>query len=145
MDFYKSFGFLSHGVINITPTDCVNLCKAGAVLIDVREENLRGYKIFDNENVICIPFSRIKEQGENLPHDIPLIIADTTGLKSRECTLFLMESGFENVANLAGGIVDWERDGFPVKINPDEKLTGSCMCQLKRRKNVREKGGEKRK
>jgi rhodanese-related sulfurtransferase len=143
MDFFKTFGFLSHGVINVTPADCINLCKAGAVLIDVREENLRGYKAFNIENVVYIPFSRIKMQGDDLPDDIPLIIGDTTGLKSRECTLFLMESGFKNVANLAGGIVEWERDGFPVKINPDGKLTGSCMCQLKKREGVKRRGEEK--
>ena len=44
---------------------------------------------------------------------------------------------------MAGGIVDWERDGLPVKTNIEERLSGSCMCQLKPREG--EKIKDKRK
>ncbi len=36
-------------------------------------------------------------------------------------------------------IVDWERDGLPVKTNPEERLSGSCMCQLKPREGGKDK------
>ena len=35
--------------------------------------------------------------------------------------------GFIRIANMAGGIVDWERDGLPLKTNIEERLSGSCM------------------
>ncbi len=41
--------------------------------------------------------------------------------------------GYEFIANIAGGLVEWERDGLPVKINKSEHLTGSCMCMLRKR------------
>ncbi len=47
--------------------------------------------------------------------------------------------GYENVANMAGGIVDWERDGLPLTTDISNRLSGSCMCQLKAREG-REKG-----
>ena len=34
---------------------------------------------------------------------------------------------------MAGGIIDWEKDDLPMKINTKERLSGSCMCQLKPR------------
>jgi hypothetical protein len=39
---------------------------------------------------------------------------------------------------MAGGIVDWERDGLPLKTNIEERLSGSCMCQLKPREDRKE-------
>ena len=44
-----------------------------------------------------------------------------------------MKKGYGNIANMAGGIIDWEKDDLPMKINTSERLTGSCMCQLKPR------------
>ena len=58
--------------------------------------------------------------------------ADSAGINSKEVVFFLKRKGFESIANMAGGIIEWERDGIPVKINIKERLTGSCMCQLKR-------------
>jgi predicted sulfurtransferase len=75
-----------------------------------------------------------------LPQDKYLIFADTVGLRSKEAVVLLKDKGFKKIANMAGGIVDWERDGFPLKANIEERLSGSCMCQLK----PRERGKDKR-
>ena len=69
----------------------------------------------------------------------PLIFADAVGLKSREGVLFMMSHGYENVANMVGGIVDWERDGLPLTTDITDRLSGSCMCQLKARESKKRK------
>jgi rhodanese-related sulfurtransferase len=69
----------------------------------------------------------------NLPDDIPVIVADSVGLRSHEAMEFLLSKGFDNIANLAGGIVEWESDGLPIKKDITEQLDGSCVCQLKPR------------
>ncbi len=76
---------------------------------------------------------------QDLPTDQPLIFADAVGLKSRESVLFMNAHGYENVANMAGGIVDWERDGLPLTTDISNRLSGSCMCQLKARESKKEK------
>jgi hypothetical protein len=43
----------------------------------------------------------------------------------------LISRGFTKVAGLAGGIVEWERDGLPLLLDNKARLSGSCMCQLK--------------
>ena len=68
-----------------------------------------------------------------LPVDIQLIIADSVGLRSHEAMEFLLGQGFTNIANLAGGIVEWEHDGLPLKKDITEQLDGSCTCQLRPR------------
>ncbi len=35
--------------------------------------------------------------------------------------------------------VDWDRDGLPLKTNFEERLSGSCMCQLKPREGKKDK------
>ncbi|HRU57656.1 MAG: rhodanese-like domain-containing protein [Bacteroidales bacterium] len=129
-------GFFSHGVFNFTPGESYKLCSEGAVIVDVREEYMTNFKMFNVDNLIYLPFSRLKDFYRELPSDRMLIFADSSGLKSRECVIFMTEQGYKNVANMAGGMIEWERDGLPVKIDKNFRLSGSCMCQIK----AREKG-----
>ena len=101
------------------------------MIVDVREPYMTNFKAFNVDNVIYLPFGKFIDFYRELPEDRQLIIADSVGLKSRECVIFLNEHGYKNVANMAGGMVDWERDGLPVKIDKEYRLSGSCMCQLK--------------
>jgi rhodanese-related sulfurtransferase len=139
---FDNIGFISCGILNISPKEAFNLCNQGAVILDVREEYLNNFKNFDIPSVLFLPKSQIEQKYISLPKDKHLIIADTVGLRSKEAAQFLKEKGFQKIANMAGGIVDWERDGLPLKTNLNERLSGSCMCQLK----IREAGkGERRK
>jgi 3-mercaptopyruvate sulfurtransferase SseA len=49
----------------------------------------------------------------------------------------MIDHGYDNVANMAGGIIDWERDGLPLTTDISSRLSGSCMCQLKAREGNR--------
>jgi rhodanese-related sulfurtransferase len=127
-------GFISAGFLNLTGREAyTETAENNAVILDVREHRFTGYKRFDVAAVIYIPFSELEEKYITLPRDIPLIVADTAGLRSRVAIEFLQSKGFENIANLAGGLIDWERDGLPLKKVLGEQLDGSCVCQLRRR------------
>ncbi|MCU0462280.1 MAG: rhodanese-like domain-containing protein [Bacteroidales bacterium] len=133
-------GFFAHGVLNLTPKESYELSLEGAVIIDVRESYVSDFKMFNVENLIYAPFSELKNNFQNLPADRTLIFADAVGLKSREAVLFLKELGYDNVANMAGGIVDWERNGLPLTTDVNARLSGSCMCQLKAREGRAREG-----
>jgi len=131
-DLFSGISFISSGFLNITPRNAyAEILKGNATLIDVREEYLTDVKRFDLPIVFYFPLSTLKNNISKLPHDVPLIIADAVGIRSHETMEILKANGFENIVNLAGGIVDWERDGLPVKIDELEKLDGACICQLK--------------
>jgi rhodanese-related sulfurtransferase len=130
-NIFKDYGIFSSGIQNVSPHEAFELVKQGALIVDVREENLRSYKSFDVPGLIYFPKSKLSVEYENLPSDMYLIFADTIGLRSKEAVIFLKVKGFQKIVNMAGGIVDWEKDGLPVKLNINERLTGSCMCQLK--------------
>jgi len=67
-----------------------------------------------------------------LPKDIPLVIMDCVGIQSKEAVRQLMDKGISMVANLAGGIADWEKDGLPMK-KEVESMSGQCPCMIKSR------------
>ena len=141
MDYlFDNYGFQSGGIFNVSPREAFELCGKGAVIVDVREEYLNNFKNFDVPELICMPKSKLLVDYTNLPSGRYMIIADTVGLRSKEAVIFLIGKGFEKIANMAGGIVDWERDGLPITTDISKRLSGSCMCQLKTREKGR--GGE---
>jgi len=131
---FRNTGFFSGDVFNLTPKQAFVLCQQGAVIIDVREEALACFKMFSVPEVIYCPFSMLEDTYEDLPGDKPLIFADAAGLHSKEAVKLLMNKGLVNmIANLAGGLVEWERDGLPLVTDKSEALSGPCMCQLRTR------------
>lgn len=131
---FLDHGFISSGFLNLSAREAFNeATENNAVILDVRETRLTGYKRFDVREVIYIPNSELSEKYSGLPRNVPLIIADSVGLRSHEAMELLINNGFTNIANLAGGVVDWERDGLPLRIYKTEQLDGSCVCQLKPR------------
>lgn len=71
-----------------------------------------------------------------------MILADAVGVNSKKAFLLLQERGYTEIANLNGGIVDWERDGLPTKIIDDEMLIGQCACKLRPKKVYRSRRTE---
>ncbi|MDP4289743.1 MAG: rhodanese-like domain-containing protein [Bacteroidota bacterium] len=132
--FFTGFGFISGGILNLTPRQTLVICQKGALLIDIREDFMNRFKMMDVPEVIYCPYSILEETYQNLPTDRPMIFADASGIHSKEAVKFLIDKGFgERIANMAGGIVEWERDELPLIIDKNEKLSGSCMCQLRPR------------
>lgn len=131
--FFESKGIVSGEILNLSPAETLEICKKGGIIVDVREDYLNRYKMFDVEEIIFCPQSILAKNLHELPSDKPLIIADSTGINSKKAMLLLKEKGFKNIANMAGGMVEWERDGLPIKEDKTERLTGSCACMLRRR------------
>jgi rhodanese-related sulfurtransferase len=136
-DLFSDYGIVSGGMLNVSPCEAFKLCSMGVLLVDVREEYLTGFKSFDVSGLIYIPGSKIEVEYRNLSQERYMIFADTVGLRSKEVVCFLKEKGFEKIANMAGGLVDWERDGLPVSTDISNRLSGSCMCQLKPREKAK--------
>ena len=129
-----SVGFTtSQGIHNLSPREAVECCKNGAVLLDVREDYSSQFKQFAVPEVLQIPMSRLDKELQRVPKDKWIILADSAGLRSKEAYLLLREKGFPRISNLAGGLVEWERDGMPLFADTAERLSGSCACQLKPR------------
>lgn len=130
---FSNLGFLIGGVRHLSPRHAYECCQNGAIIVDVREDYEIAIKDFGIKGNLFCPFTEFEKLCTTLPKDKLLIVADCVGIHSRDAVRILMGKGFTKVANMAGGIVDWERDGLPMS-NDIESMNGPCMCQIKSRK-----------
>lgn len=130
-DFFKNKKPDTSNVINLTPREVFELCSKGAYLVDIRKEYETDYKTFDVKNLLLIPKNTFQDNYKSIPADIEVIIADSTGLSSKKAVFFLKEKGYKNVANMAGGIMQWDRDVLPLKINKNEALAKPYFYESK--------------
>ena len=82
-------------------------------VLDVREQSEYDEKHIPN--VTLLPMSEIQSRLDEIPTDKEVIVTCRSGNRSGQVTQFLKENGFDNVHNMAGGIVAWEQAGFPVE------------------------------
>jgi len=131
---FQNIGITINGIIHLSPKEAYQASLDGALFVDIREDFEILAKQFDVKNIVYMPKSVFKENYTLLPKDKTVIIADSVGLRSKETVVFLQQAGYDNVANLNGGIADWEKDKLPMLIDKNEMLTGSCLCQLRPKK-----------
>lgn len=77
-------------------------------LLDVREPNEFQYARIDNS--VLIPLNQIPQRLGELDPQQEMIVICHHGVRSRQACMYLVNSGFENVSNLTGGIDAWSCD-----------------------------------
>ncbi len=97
----------------------IALANSNAMIIDVREQEELEIIKFDTEQIKHFPLSKIVDTFEQIPKDVPLIIACNNGIRSVKVVNLLHIQGFNNVTNLDGGILQWHRDGLPLILRQD--------------------------
>jgi rhodanese-related sulfurtransferase len=132
-DFFAGCKLHIDGLNYVLPSEALDLLNRGACLVDLRTEFEIDIKTFGVERVACLPYEELKEKYELLSREAPLILADSVGLHSKEAMIFLRSKGFVQLASLAGGIADWEKDGCPMRKGKYQPLNGPCPCMIKPR------------
>ncbi len=123
--------FTTNDSPKVSPAKAAEMCRSGAAIIDIRGAYLTAFKKFDVPEVIYLPEPGKSIPFKNLEKKKTYIVAETsTSVTSREIVRLLLNEDFQLVYNLAGGFVEWERNGLPVIENKNARLSGSCMCQL---------------
>jgi rhodanese-related sulfurtransferase len=120
--------------LSLSPREALEYIQNGATILDIRPEYETSFRIFDISKVFYLPYSLYRNEFSLIPKDVPLIIADSVGTKSTEVARYLMEHGYSQVKCLAGGIVEWDRTGLPLKKDTDYEMVGGCACRLQPQK-----------
>jgi len=81
--------------------------------VDVRTPEEFAAVRADSELVKNHPLDQIKSL--ELPKDAVIYLSCRSGARSGQAQAFLMQNGYANVTNVAGGIMAWEAAGFPTK------------------------------
>ncbi len=95
-------GFMTaDGIHNLTPREAAECCLKGAVILDIRQDYISQFKKFGVPNTAQIPLVQLKDEIDVLSKDAWIIVADSSGLHSKEACLLLEQKGFTQVSNLA--------------------------------------------
>jgi rhodanese-related sulfurtransferase len=105
-------------VATITPTELEKLRQRGRPieLIDVRTP--MEYWEFHARPARLVPLDRLDPrkvmEARTGAKDDPLYVICRSGSRGRQACEKFLASGYENVVNVEGGSLDWERAGLPV-------------------------------
>ena len=62
-----------------------------------------------------IPLGRLGERAQEIAKNKPIVAVCRAGGRSAQATNILRQAGFENVANLSGGMLRWRTEGCTVE------------------------------
>ncbi|MEP7327765.1 MAG: rhodanese-like domain-containing protein [Betaproteobacteria bacterium] len=89
---------------------------AGAVqIIDVREPDEFDGPSGHISGAQLIPLGEVAQRAKQLAPDRPLVTVCRSGARSAQALAILQRAGFTQSANLAGGMLRWRAEGFPVE------------------------------
>jgi rhodanese-related sulfurtransferase len=86
------------------------------LLLDVREPDEHVW--LRVPGAVLMPMSRIGQEYRTLPTDQPILVLCKSGARSASITGALLQAGFPDVSNIAGGILAWHAAGLPTTSGP---------------------------
>jgi glyoxylase-like metal-dependent hydrolase (beta-lactamase superfamily II) len=101
------------GVPEIRP-DWVARHRDDLFLLDVRSAGEYAGELGHIEGTVLIPLDQLRERLEEIPRDRPVVAICQSGKRSAMAAQILMKAGVERAANLAGGMIQWNRLGLPL-------------------------------
>jgi rhodanese-related sulfurtransferase len=82
-------------------------------IFDVREQE--EYDQGHIPGITLIPMGQVPDRLSEIPTDKTIIVTCRSGNRSGQVAEFLREQGYKQVHNMKGGIVAWEKAGYPVE------------------------------
>ena len=94
------------------PTVSVADVPADAVLLDVREDDewVAGHA----PGALHVPMMAVPMRADEIPTDRDVVVVCRMGQRSAQVVRYLRQQGWERIANLDGGMADWEAAGRPM-------------------------------
>jgi sulfur dioxygenase len=85
-----------------------------AQIVDVREpEEFKG-SLGHIHGAALIPLGQLSARTHELSRERPVVTVCRSGARSAQALVMLQKAGFNQTANLAGGMLRWRSEGFPV-------------------------------
>jgi phage shock protein E len=87
--------------------------RSDVMLIDVREPD--EYQAGHIPGAVLWPLRDLPQHLGEVPKDKTVIAVCRSGNRSGKATDFLRQTGFDNVHNMQGGMIAWEKAGYEVE------------------------------
>lgn len=115
MEAWKSAGFSVSTSGLITPSE-VNQKRASEeeiAVLDVREKE--EWKEGHIPGAIHIPLGQLQERINEVPRTCPIAVTCASGQRSSSAVSLLQREGFQDVENIVGGTIAWEKADLPLE------------------------------
>ncbi|MGA7950715.1 MAG: rhodanese-like domain-containing protein [Thiobacillaceae bacterium] len=114
MLLWQTFGDRLSGLNQVSTAEATRLMNDDALMLDVRED--KEWAEGHIPNARHIPMAQLSKRLAELDKlkDKPIVVSCRSGHRSASVCRTLKKNGFQNVHNLAGGILAWEQAGLPV-------------------------------
>ena len=83
------------------------------MILDVREQD--EWDAGHIPGAVFMPMGQVPDRLSEIPKDKTVIVQCRSGNRSSQVTDFLVQQGFTNVHNMAGGLKAWQSAGLPVE------------------------------
>ena len=134
MEQARRSGMFIQGLWFLSPQEALDALRHGALLVDLRSDELVEMKAFAVPDCAHLPHTLLPDQTQGLPKDRMLILADSAGVYTKGAAAALLSLGFNQVACLNGGMLAWDQAGMPLDTDPEALLHGECACVMRSRK-----------
>ncbi|MEJ2130401.1 MAG: MBL fold metallo-hydrolase [Gammaproteobacteria bacterium] len=84
-------------------------------LLDVRSPEEFEGELGHIEGSRLVPLDELRERVDEVPRDRPVVVVCQSGKRSGMAAVILQKAGFEEVANVAGGLINWSRLALPFR------------------------------
>jgi len=105
--------FTFAGIWEIQPR-ALEEAAGGVQIIDVREPEEFGGSLGHIHGSALIPLGQLPARSNELSRERPVVTVCRSGARSTQALVLLQKAGFNQIANLAGGMLRWRSEGFPV-------------------------------
>jgi len=106
------------GVWEIQP-HILEECAGRVQLVDVREADEFSGSLGHIAGADLVPLGSLMSRTQQLSKEKPIVVVCRSGARSAQATVLLRNAGFARVANLAGGMLRWRAQCFPVEGGTD--------------------------
>jgi rhodanese-related sulfurtransferase len=89
---------------------------SGAFILDVREPD--EWNQFHVPDSTLIPLGELASRVNELPKDKEIVVVCRSGNRSAKGRDILLNAGFTQVTNMAGGLTQWKASGYPTVSGP---------------------------
>lgn len=110
---WADLSFTLAGSWDITPHALAEV-QPQVQIIDVREPEEFGQGLGHIEGARLLPLGQLEARAAELARDRPIVTVCRSGARSARAAAILAKAGFEQVANLRGGMLRWRAEGGAV-------------------------------
>jgi rhodanese-related sulfurtransferase len=101
------------GIPEIDP-DWVAANRGKVNIVDVRGPEEFAGALGRIEGSQCLPLDELRDRLEEIPRDRPVVTVCQSGKRSGMAAMILKQAGWEEVANIQGGMLEWHKLSLPL-------------------------------